>query len=90
MKIYNVTSQETLERISRHCPEALSVYLQCINRANEKGEIFFTKEMIDIDLSENFGEFKKNIKKLARENLLSWVPLNKGIFVMLVLDVDDE
>lgn len=90
MNKYNITSQETLERISRHCPEALSVYLHCINRCDENGEFFFSKEMIDIDLSESFGVFRKNIKKLARENLLSWAPLDKGIQVMLVTEVDDE
>lgn len=83
MDIYDVESQEVLERISRHCPEALSVYLQCINRADKEGSVFFTKEMVEINMSESWRPFLKNIKKLARENLLEWHPFNNGIAVTL-------
>lgn len=91
MDIYQITSQEVLERISRHCPEALTVYLNCLNRTDEKGNVFFTKEMVEIQMSENWRAFKNNIKKLARENLLFWVPIDNGIAVnMITLDDADE
>lgn len=83
MDIFAVTSQEILERISRHCPEALSAYIQCINRANEKGTVFFHKDLVEINMSEEWRPFKSNIKKLARENLLEWHPFNDGISVTL-------
>ena len=49
MDIYTVTTKEILERISRHCPEALSVYLQCINRCDRNGCIHFTKDMVEVE-----------------------------------------
>ncbi len=84
MDIYNITTQEILERISRHCPEAFSAYLNCINRADNDGTIFFSRDIVDIDMSEDWRSFRTNIKKLARENLLEWHPFNKGIQVTLV------
>jgi hypothetical protein len=83
MDIYTITSQEVLERISRHCPEALSVYFQCINRADPSGTVFFSHDLVEINMSEEWLPFKKNIKKLARENLLEWHPFNDGISVTL-------
>ncbi len=90
MNIYTLTTQEVLERVSRHCPEALSTYLNCINRADQKGTIFFSKDMVDINMSEDWRQFRNNIKKLARESLLEWHPFNEGISVTLVaLDADE-
>lgn len=83
MDIYAVTSQELLERISKHCPESLSAYLQCINRADEEGTVFFTKDMVEVTMSEDWRQFRNHIKKLARENLLEWHPFNEGISVTL-------
>jgi len=90
MDIYSITSQEVLERISRHCPESLSAYLQCINRSDDKGFVFFSKEKVEIDMSDDWRSFRNNIKKLARENLLEWVPFNNGISVNLVDIHSDE
>lgn len=83
MDKYAITNQEVLERISRHCPGALSTYLQCINRADPEGEIYFSKSLVEVDMSEEWRTFKKNIKALARENLLEWHPFNNGISVTL-------
>ena len=83
MDIHAITTQEILERISRHCPEALSVYLQCINRASADGSIFFSRELVEVNMSEEWRPFKSNIKKLARENLLEWHPFDQGISVTL-------
>ena len=84
MDIHSVTTQEILERISRHCPSSLSTYLQCLNRANAHGFVFFSRTMIDQELSEDWIPFCRRIKTLARENLLSWVYLDKGIGVTLI------
>lgn len=84
MDLYHITSQEVLERLSRHCPEAISTYLQCVNRADKNGEVFFSRYMIEVDISDEFRTFRTNIKKLARENLLSWMPLDNGISISLV------
>lgn len=83
MDIYAVTSQELLERISRHCPESLSTYLQCINRSDSDGTVFFSRDLVEVDMSEDWRKFKSNIKKLARENILEWHPFNNGISVTL-------
>lgn len=88
--MYNFTSQEVLDRISRHCPEALSAYLQCINRANSDGQVMFSKSLVSVDMSEDFRAFRNNIKKLARENLLEWHPLDDGIAITLADTNADE
>lgn len=83
MDIYDFQSQEILERISRHCPESLSAYLQCFNRVDENGTFIFTKDFVEINLSENWRSFRNNIKKLARENLLQWHPIDEGIAITM-------
>lgn len=90
MDLYAITSQEILDRISRHCPEALSVYLHCINRANTEGTVFFSKNMVEIDMSERWTKFQNRVKKLALENLLEWHPFNDGISITLVAHEEDE
>lgn len=90
MDIYAVTSQEVLDRISRHCPDALSAYIQCINRANKEGNIFFSKDLVEINMSEEWRPFRNKIKKLARENLLEWYPFNDGISVTLANVYENE
>lgn len=90
MDLYAITSQEVLERISRHCPESLYAYLQCINRADDKGTIFFTKSAVEVDMSEGWTKFRNQIKKLALENLLEWHPFNGGISVTLAALDENE
>lgn len=90
MDIYAITSQEILDRISRHCPSSLSAYLQCINRSDENGTVFFSREMVEIDMSERWTPFRNHIKKLALENLLQWHPFNKGISVTLAAFEDEN
>lgn len=74
---------ETLEMISRHCPEAMTTYFHCRNRLNDFGTVKFTKKQIEEELSEDYRKFRNDIKKLARENLLEWATLDGGIFVTL-------
>lgn len=83
MDIQYITIQENLDRISRHCPEALSAYLQCINRSNSDGTFFFSRQFVEEEMSEEWRPFRQNIKKLARENLLEWHPIDDGISVTL-------
>lgn len=83
MDLYAITTQEVLDRISRHCPEALSTYLQCLNRADQQGTAFFSRSVVEVEMSEGWTRFKNSIKKLALENLLEWHPFNNGISVTL-------
>ena len=83
MEFFAVTSQEALERISRQCPRAMKTYIQCLNRADKHGKVFFSKDLISIDMSESMTTFRNDIKALARLDLLEWSPLNKGIAVQL-------
>ena len=83
MDLYAITTQEVLDRISRHCPDALSVYLHCINRADNDGSVYFSRTRVEVDMSEVWHSFRNKIKKLARENLLEWHPLDDGISVTL-------
>mgnify|MGYP001613407899 CR=1 FL=1 len=90
MDLYNTDTQAILERISRHCPDALSAYLQCLNRANSQGTVYFSRELVEIDMSEGWHRFKNNIKKLARENILEWHPFNDGIHITLAAFDENE
>ncbi len=90
MDLYAITSQEILERISLHCPQALASYLQCVNRANEKGSAFFSRDLVEVEMSYNWTKFRNSIKKLALENLLEWHPFNKGISVTLAAIDENE
>jgi hypothetical protein len=85
MDLYAIASQEVLDRLSRHCPDSLSVYLHCINRANRDGTTFFNKTTVEIDMSESWTKFRNKIKKLALENLLEWHPFDNGIAVTLAV-----
>lgn len=85
MDLYFISTQEILERISRHCPEALCAYLQCLNKVDKNGYVNFTREEIEVAMSEDFRGFRNNIKKLARENLLNWAPMDDGISLSLAL-----
>lgn len=85
-----ITSQEILERISRHCPSALSAYLNCINRANPEGKFFFSRNLIEEEMSESFTKFKNNLKALAKENLLEWHTKGDGLMVILADLYDEE
>ena len=89
MDIYTITTQDVLDRISRHCPDSMSTYLQCVNRANHDGTITFSKDMVEIDMSVGWTKFKNQIRKLALENLLEWHPFDGGISVTLA-DLDHE
>ncbi len=90
MNLYAITSQEILDRISRHCPESLSTYLQCINRSNSDGSIFFSRNLVEVEMSSGWTKFRNDIKKLALENLLEWHPFNNGISVTLADHNADE
>ena len=90
MDLYAITTQEILERISRHCPESLCAYLQCMNRADENGTGFFSRTAVEIDLCEGWTKFRNQIKKLALENLLEWHPFDNGISVTLAALDENE
>jgi hypothetical protein len=90
MDFNKISSQEILDSISRHCPEALSTYFQCVNRADAEGVVYFSREMIEVDLSETYTKFRNSIKALARENLLEWHPSDHGISVTLAAIDEDE
>ncbi len=40
MDINDVDTQEIMERISRHCPEAMMTYIHCINRMDAGHRMF--------------------------------------------------
>lgn len=88
MDSYVITTQYNLDLISRHCPHCLTTYFHCLNRIDDNREVHFTKEMVDIDMSEDWKRFRKNIKTLAREGLLTWHPFDDGIRILLTIEED--
>lgn len=89
MNIYSLTAQEVLDQISRHCPEALTIFLQCINRMDDKGTFHFTRPMVEDEIGMSWTRFKNHIRKLSSENLLEWHLLDRGIAVTM-MDLDDD
>jgi len=86
MDNYLFTSQETLEKLSRNCPRAISTYITCLNKQSEKGELFLPKSEITHQLSESYTVFKNNLKSLARENLLVWEEEDGGLFINIAFE----
>ncbi len=82
MDLYKITSQDTLEQISLHCPRALSTYLICINHADKFGVV----RLQDSQMSPSRTIFKNNIKKLALEGLCSYSDIPEGLQIVLVND----
>jgi hypothetical protein len=54
-----------------------------MNRADDNLTAFFSRDLVTVDMSEDWHPFKNKIKKLAREGLLEWHPFNEGISVTL-------
>lgn len=77
--------EETLDRIARHCPRALSAYLMLAIRADEDGQVSIHKDQINKDLSESYIKFRNDIRMLARENLLEWHEIDDRLHIILVL-----
>lgn len=76
-------AREILERISLHCPEALHVYLHCVNRVSKAGPLYFSKKTIQEDMSYSWTKFVGATKKLAQENILEWHFFDQGICITL-------
>ena len=77
--------QEILDRISRHCPEAMCVYLHCYNRMDMAGHVILTRKQIEEELCETWTCFKNNLKKLSRENLLTWATNVKKDHIKIIM-----
>lgn len=90
MDFYAITTQRTLDQISRHCPRALYTYTICVSRVDENGRLFLTRDQIRNDLSESYTKFRNNLRALAQEDLLSWGEINNGISIEMYLDECEE
>lgn len=84
MDFISLSGQGVMERISRHCPQAMSAYLQCVNRGDENGHARFTRKQVEEEMSESWTLFRNKLKCLAREDLLSW-SMNKPKDVITVI-----
>jgi len=89
MDLFAVTSQAILERIARHCPQAMTTYLHCFNRVDDLGQVEFSREMIETEMSESYTAFRNHLKKLAREDLLEWRPAGDGFKVTLADTINE-
>ena len=93
MSYTKYTSFQTLDTISRHCPEALHTYLLVILRIDKEGHATFTKKFIKDDLCETWTKFVNNLKKLYIEGLLEFHILDSHIRITLAhenVEEDDE
>lgn len=88
MDLYAIATQQTLDKISSHCPRALSAYLLCVAKSDHLGHIIFTREEIMNDRSESYVKFKNNIKMLAREDVLEWHEMGETMHVQLAIGDD--
>lgn len=85
MDIYTITTHQTLDRIARNCPRALTTYIHVLARANDKGSIALEKNQITNDLSESFTKFKNDLRALARETLLEWHQMGNYLHITIAL-----
>ena len=84
MDIHALTTSDVLDRIARHCPQAMTTYLHCLHHCDVDGRHHFTRIEIEEDMSEDFRTFKNHIKKLSREGLLEWHTIDNGILMSLI------
>lgn len=89
MSLHESLSEQVLESISRHCPEALSTYLHCINRATSDRKVNFSRKLVEEEMSEGWTKFRNNLKKLAVEDLLEWHSTENGLTVILAEEDED-
>jgi len=89
MDLSQLTTLEILERISRHCPSSLHAYLYCLIKADSSGKAFFSRQYVELQLSEGWAKFRNQIKKLAVEGILEWHPFNDGIAIVMA-DIDEN
>ncbi len=85
MDISTIITHQTLDRIARNCPRALSVYIHVTTRANPEGRVSFQKQQIIDDLSESFAKFRNDLRALAREDLLEWHQMGSYLHITLAL-----
>jgi hypothetical protein len=85
LDFYTITSHQTLDRIARNCPRALSAFIHLMSRADNEGNILLQKSQITDDLSESFVKFKNDLRALARESLLEWHQMGDHLHVTLAL-----
>lgn len=90
MDINSHRCQEVIDVIARHCPEAMTTYLHCHNRADSIGRVFFPRKMVEEEMSESFRLFRNNLKKLARENLLEWLMVDPDTIQVTIADISDD
>ena len=86
MDLNSIYQAEVLEKISRHCPQAMSPYLQCFYKVDSEGNAYFSREDIEVRMSYDYPDFLHAIKQLAREDLLKWSPLDGGIAIQLDME----
>lgn len=85
MDLYTIITHNTLDKIARNCPRALSCFVHLLTRASDEGKVIFHKQQIIDDLSESYVKFKNDLRSLAREDLLEWHERNGALHVILAL-----
>lgn len=90
MDRFSFTSHELLDRLSRHCPEAISAYLHCISRANDEGKVVFERQQVSENMCESWIKFRNHIRKLALEGVLEYHLLEEYLHVTLAIDLEDN
>ncbi len=87
MDNYIYTNQAVLEKLSRHCPRAISTYMTCLHKQDDDGVVFLHKNEITNEMYESYTVFKNNLKSLAREDVLKWNETRDGIYINIAAQV---
>lgn len=85
LDLYTITTHQTLDRIARNCPRALSAFIHLLTRADDEGNVTLEKKQITDELSESFACFRNDIRSLAREDLLQWHQTANSLHITLAL-----
>lgn len=86
MNEFSFTTFERLDALSRHCPDAISAYLQCISRADEHGNVLFNRNEINDVLCISWSRFRNQLRKLSLEGVLEFHQMDDKIRVILSSD----
>lgn len=86
MDLSAITTHQTLDKISKHCPRAITTYLTIIGEVDENNQAFFSRRQVVFDMNESWTIFKNNVRALASENLLEWHEIDDGISITLYPD----
>ena len=80
---------ETLDRISRHCPQALTTYLSCVLHSRGEQQTTIDRQYVEDIFLISWTKFKNHLRALTAEMVIHHHVLGDSALVHIV-DHDPE